>query len=203
MTVLPVRVGERELDVKVPTSAELPSVASRVHRASELLSAWGPGAADLIRQWTLDMSPSPPEAGATSGGDPSNPTLAAVLRPEAISHKGLTLLEWAALADEASMAATSIVEAAREAMADPDTKERPPLRESTVPSCVEKHCEDPVLPGEGREGRCPPCAQWRRRWREAHGGEPPPPVPKSVIDARVEARRKRRPDPDEEVHEDA
>lgn len=56
----------------------------------------------------------------------------------------------------------------------------------TETQCCERYCEDPAT--TRRRGRCEPCYRWGKRWSDEHGGEPPPGVPKAVIDARVAVR---------------
>jgi hypothetical protein len=63
-------------------------------------------------------------------------------------------------------------------------------RQNSVPLCCEPACEDPAA--SGRSGRCEACYRYRHRWSQEHNGEPAPPVPRDIIQARVEARQPRR-----------
>jgi hypothetical protein len=60
-------------------------------------------------------------------------------------------------------------------------------RERTIDLCVEPYCREPVP--TPRRGRCMACYQWTRRWSADHDGQPAPPVPPTVIEARHERRQ--------------
>lgn len=60
-------------------------------------------------------------------------------------------------------------------------------RERTITVCAERNCRDDIL-GPARKGRCEACYSWTRRWSANNNGEPPPPVPKHIIERRAERR---------------
>jgi hypothetical protein len=63
-------------------------------------------------------------------------------------------------------------------------------RERTIALCAEDACREPVP--TPRRGRCPACYVWARRWSSKHDGQPAPPVPREVIEARHEKREQKR-----------
>lgn len=71
-----------------------------------------------------------------------------------------------------------------------ETTYQKPVAHQADPDCAEFYCTDPAPSGNSRHGRCPACAQWRDRHAYADGSFPV--VPRDVIEARVEAREKKR-----------
>lgn len=181
-------------------------IATKLIAFGEKLAA-DPTAARRLRAWTLTANPAPGEP--VSGGDPSNPTLAAILRPEPV-HRHLKLLRHAHYPNPADMPFEAVLDLALElalvgheilhelyqADLPPNHPNKPRLNTGRTPPtyCAEAQLDDHQnwigrcknAPAPGRRGRCEACYRWGQRWSDNHGGDwPPPPVPDDIYKRRT------------------
>lgn len=111
-----------------------------------------------------------------TGSAPRSPTEAAALSSKVLEDKKLAIRSLLAWLDTN---AVDIVAAINDGLHLVD----PAYVKTTTGSddCAEPNCENKA----DHHGRCNPCHTWRDTWRTNHGGQPAPPVPASVIDART------------------
>lgn len=183
--------------MSLPTARDVPMLADSLANAAAWIRRHGEAALEARPAQLVAAGAARAEsAGAVSGGDRSDPTMAAavatVTREEAaVAELGAMQAELrSAMATTHDMAhqVVTLIGRIQGATVPP---RRPAASSSSKPaSCCELRCEDPASPKCA--GRCEPCYRWRRRWSEAHGGEPAPSVPADVIEARVAVRENRK-----------
>ena len=155
--------------------------------------------ARTLRALRRDAGPGPAHDGYPAGGDGNEVRSTAELtsveaaaeqliygRPVSDPHHDLTEQALSYLLD-----AARCLSAWRHTLnaIDDLIDERPPIGRSEA-VCCEPTCEDVAEPS--RQGRCPACSLWRRRFVRDFPNALCPPVPAHLIEARVTERAKRR-----------